>query len=36
MIMVTDNDLQSGYGGLRVVMQSGATANITSFMETSL
>ena len=36
MIMVTDNDLQSGYGGLRVAMQSGATATITSFMETSL
>lgn len=36
MIMVTDNDLQSGYGGLRVVMQSGATATITSFMENSL
>src|SRR5216683_1631169 len=36
MILVTDNDLQSGYCGLRVVMQSGATANITSFMETSL
>ena len=36
MIMVTDNDLQSGYGGLRVVMQGGATATINSFMENSL
>ena len=36
MLMVTDTDLLSGYGGLRMVMQSGTTAVITSFMESSL
>ena len=36
MISVTDNDLQSGYGGMRIVEQSGTTATITSFTETSL
>ena len=36
MIMVTDTDLVSGYGGLRMVMQSGTTAVITSFMESGL
>jgi hypothetical protein len=36
MLMVTDRDLQSGYGGIRLVMQTGTTATITSFMETGL
>ena len=36
MLMVTDTDLLSGYGGLRIVIQSGTTAVITSFMESSL
>ena len=33
MITATDNALGSGYGGLRVVVQNGTTAVITSFME---
>lgn len=36
MLMATDNDLVSGYGGLRLVMQNGTTATISSFMESSL
>ena len=35
-LMATDSDLQSGYGGMRIVLQSGTTATITSFMESSL
>lgn len=36
MLMVTDKDLQSGYDGIRLVVQAGTTATITSFMETGL
>ncbi len=36
ILMATDNDLKSGYGGMRIVLQSGTTATITSFMESSL
>jgi hypothetical protein len=36
MLMVTDRDLSSGFGGIRLVVQGGTTATITSFMETGL
>ncbi len=36
MLMVTDNDVQSGYDGIRVVEQAGTTATISSFTENSL
>jgi hypothetical protein len=36
MLMVTDRDLVSGYGGVRMVIQNGTAATITSFMELSL
>jgi len=36
MLMVTDKDLQSGYDGIRLVIQNGTTATITSFTETGL
>lgn len=36
MLMVTDNDLQSGYDGIRLVVQAGTTATIASFTETGL
>jgi hypothetical protein len=35
MITVTDTSLSSGYCGLRVRLQSGVTANYTSFLATS-
>jgi len=35
MITVSDTSLSSGYGGLRVRMQSGAIASYSSFLETS-
>jgi len=36
MLTVTDRDLQSGYDGMRLVVQNGTTATITSFTETGL
>jgi hypothetical protein len=36
MLMVTDKDLQSGYDGIRMVVQAGTTASIASFTETGL
>ena len=36
MLTVTDKDLQSGYDGMRLVVQNGTTATITSFTETGL
>ncbi len=36
MLMVTDKDLQSGYDGIRLVVQAGTTASIASFTETGL
>ena len=36
MLTVTDKDLQSGYDGMRLVVQNGTTAAITSFTETGL
>jgi hypothetical protein len=36
MLTVTDGDLQSGYDGMRLVVQNGTTATITSFTETGL
>jgi hypothetical protein len=36
MLTVTDRDLQSGYDGIRLVVQQGTTATITSFTETGL
>jgi hypothetical protein len=36
MLTVTDKDLQSGHDGIRLVLQSGTTAIITSFTETGL
>jgi hypothetical protein len=35
MIMVTDTSLSSGFCGLRVLAQSGATASYTSFQATA-
>lgn len=36
MVTATDTSLFSGYGGLRVVLRTGITALITSFMESKL
>lgn len=36
MLTVTDKDLRSGYDGMRLVVQNGTTATITSFTETGL
>jgi hypothetical protein len=36
MLMATDNDLPSGYDGIRLVVQAGTTASIASFTETGL
>jgi hypothetical protein len=36
MLTVSDKDLQSGYDGMRLVVQNGTTATITSFMEIGL
>jgi hypothetical protein len=36
LLMVTDGDLQSGHDGIRLVVQTGTTATITSFRETAL
>jgi len=36
MLTVTDKDLQSGYDGMRLVVQNGTTATITSFTENGL
>jgi hypothetical protein len=36
MLMVADKDLQSGYDGIRLVVQAGTTATIASFTETGL
>jgi hypothetical protein len=36
MLIQTDRDLQSGYDGIRLVMQAGTAAIIASYMETGL
>jgi hypothetical protein len=36
MLMVSDRDLQSGYDGIRLVVQAGTTATIASYTETGL
>ena len=36
LLMLTDGDLQSGYDGIRLVVQSGTTATITTYRETAL
>jgi hypothetical protein len=36
MLMMTDRDLQSGYDGIRLVVQAGTMATITTFRETAL
>lgn len=36
MVTTTDTSLSSGYGGLRVVLENGITATITSFTESKL
>jgi hypothetical protein len=36
LLMMSDGDLQSGLDGIRLVVQSGSTANITSYRETAL
>jgi hypothetical protein len=35
MVTVMDNTFQSGYGGLRLVLENGIVARITSFKETA-
>jgi hypothetical protein len=35
MVTVTDNTLQSGYAGLRLVLENGIVAKFTSFQETT-
>lgn len=36
LVTTTDTSLSSGYGGIRVVLQNGITAQITSFTESKL
>lgn len=36
LLMMSDGDLQSGFDGIRLVVQSGSTATITSYRETAL
>jgi hypothetical protein len=36
MLVATDKDLQSGYDGIRLVLQTGTAATIASFTETGL
>ena len=36
LLMTTDGDLQSGHDGIRLVVQSGTTATITTYKETAL
>ncbi|HYT34829.1 MAG TPA: hypothetical protein VEL69_07320 [Ktedonobacteraceae bacterium] len=36
MITVTDDTFQSGYGGLRILLENGIVAKITSFKETAI
>jgi hypothetical protein len=36
MLLATDRDLQSGYDGIRMVVQAGTTATIASYTETGL